>query len=161
MKYAGILKNDFVNGEGVCVSFWTQGCPFHCPGCHNSQTWDFNGGLEGEKEDLIAEVCNALNANGVHRNLSILGGEPLCGENAQFVADLIFTVRILNPHIKIFVWTGYELDELKRIKSTAIDEILDEIDVLITGRFILAERDITLKWIGSRNQKILQKGIDF
>lgn len=163
MKYAGILKNDFVNGEGVCVSFWTQGCPHRCPGCHNPKTWDFNGGIEDSEANVITEVINAINANGVHRNLSILGGEPLCEENAELVADLIFAVKMYNPNIKIYLWTGYEYDELKEKAEDelVIQQILQEIDVLITGRFILAERDITNKWTGSRNQKVLYKNIDF
>lgn len=161
MKYAGLIENDFVNGEGVCVSVWVQGCPYKCPGCHNPQTWNFDGGHEIRKEQLIAQVCDALFKNGIKRNLSILGGEPLCGENAQFVEDLIFTVKVLYPEIKVFVWTGATLDELKRLNSPVIRNILGDTDVLITGRFELNKRDITQKWIGSTNQQILYKGIDF
>ena len=72
MRYAGMLENDFVNGQGVCVSFWCQGCPLHCPGCHNPQTWSFEGGLEATEDDIINHVLKALKANGILRNLSIV-----------------------------------------------------------------------------------------
>lgn len=80
MRYAGIIKNDTAAGEGVCVSFYTQGCPFRCDHCHNPQTWDFNGGKEFT-QDTITEIIQAIKANGIIRNFCILGGEPLCPEN--------------------------------------------------------------------------------
>lgn len=160
MKYAGIIYDDFVNGENVCVSLWMQGCHFHCKGCHNQQTWDFNGGYE-MPENFESDVLKAISKNGIQRNFSLLGGEPLCPENRAFVCNLIKKVRETYPAIKIFVWTGYELEELRAENDKAINEILENIDVLITGRFILEQRDITLPLRGSRNQKILYKGEDF
>ena len=160
MKYAGIIYDDFVNGENVCVSLWMQGCHFHCKGCHNQQTWDFNGGYE-MPENFESDILKAISKNGIQRNFSLLGGEPLCPENRAFVCNLIKKVRGTYPTIKIFVWTGYELEELRAENDKAINEILENINVLITGRFILEQRDITLPLRGSRNQKILYKGEDF
>ena len=160
MKYAGIVYDDFVNGENVCVSLWMQGCHFHCKGCHNQQTWDFNGGYE-MPENFESDILKAISKNGIQRNFSMLGGEPLCPENRAFVCNLIKKVRETYPTIKIFVWTGYELEELRAENDKAINEILENINVLITGRFILEQRDITLPLRGSRNQKILYKGEDF
>ena len=159
MKYAGILENDFVNGQGVCVSFWWQGCPLHCPGCHNPQTWDFEGGLEAEEDNIISHILEILNANGVKRNLSILGGEPMCEHNADFIQLLIYWVKIRNPDIKIYLWSGYTLEQLqeKAKKDKNIKYILDNINMLAAGPFILAERDITLPFVGSRNQKVYFK----
>ena len=159
MKYAGILENDFVNGQGVCVSFWCQGCPLHCPGCHNPQTWDFEGGLEATEDDIIGHILEILNANGVKRNLSILGGEPMCKHNADFIQLLIYWVKIRNPNIKIYLWSGYTLEQLqeKAKEDENIKYILDNIDMLAAGPFILAERDITLPFVGSRNQKVYFK----
>ena len=77
MRYAQIRDMDIVNGEGIAVSLFVQGCPNHCPGCHNPETWDFNGGKEFTY-DILNEIVDALTANGVKRSLSILGGEPLC-----------------------------------------------------------------------------------
>ena len=160
MKYAGIIYDDFVNGENVCVSLWMQGCHFHCKGCHNQQTWDFNGGYE-MPENFESDILKAILKNGIQRNFSLLGGEPLCPENRAFVCNLIKKIRETYPTIKIFVWTGYELEELRAENDKAINEILKNIDVLITGRFILEQRDITLPLRGSRNQQILYKGEDF
>lgn len=154
MQYAGIIKNDIAAGEGVNVSFFTQGCPFHCQGCHNPQTWDFLGGKEFTAETLN-EVINAIGSNGVIRNLSIMGGEPLCAENLFLTSMLIFNVKEKYPDIKYYVWTGYTYEELLERNEQKLNWILDNIDYLIDGPFILAERDITLPMRGSRNQRIL------
>lgn len=157
MKYAGIQENDFINGEGVCVSFWTQGCPHRCEGCHNPDLWNFNEGKE-LPNDYKGQIVKAISANGITRNFSILGGEPLCDENIQLTHDTVAAVRTAYPHIKIFVWTGYTLEELNH---PLMKDILDKIDVLIDGRYIQEQRDVTLKMRGSSNQRLLYKGIDF
>lgn len=151
MKYAGIIKNDVVNGQKVCVSFWCQGCPHHCFGCHNQHTWDFNGGIDGNEEDIITEVIDALRANGVQRNLSILGGEPLCPENIDFVEKLIRTVKSKYPDTTVFVWTGYRYEEIF-LKAFSV---FDVIDVLIDGRFEISEKSYTLPLRGSKNQRLI------
>lgn len=159
-RYAGLITNDFANGTGTCVSFWTQGCPHHCPSCQNSETWDFQGGKE-VPTDIRGQIIKAICANGITRNFSVLGGEPLCDENLDEVDKIITGVRTAYPQIKIFVWTGYILEELKEKKNDKINHILSQIDVLIDGPFIQAERDITLELRGSRNQRILYRGVDF
>lgn len=162
MKYASLLKNDMVNGEGVCVSLFVQGCPHKCPGCFNPESWDFNGGEE-VPADLKGQIIKAISANGLMRNFSVLGGEPLCDENLQFVHDIINVVRSAYPQIHIFLWSGYTLEELQERKDNKIlCEILQKIDTLIDGRFIEEERDITLKMRGSKNQRIINmREIDF
>ena len=158
-KYASIKYNDTVNGEGICVSFWVQGCPHHCKNCFNPETWDFDAGKnlpDNFKEDIIS----AINKNGINRNFSILGGEPLCKENLPLTADLVQTVRNSFPNIKIFIWTGYLIEELNK-KDNNIQIILNNIDILIDGEYIEEQRDITLKLRGSKNQRILVKGKDF
>ena len=159
-RYAGLITNDFANGTGTCVSFWTQGCPHHCPSCQNPETWDFQGGKE-VPTDIRGQIIKAICANGITRNFSVLGGEPLCDENLDEVDKIITGVRTAYPQIKIFVWTGYILEELKEKKNDKINNILSQIDVLIDGPFIQAERDITLELRGSRNQRILYRGVDF
>lgn len=159
-RYAGLITNDFANGTGTCVSFWTQGCPHHCPSCQNPETWDFQGGKE-VPTDIRGQIIKAICANGITRNFSVLGGEPLCDENLDEVDKIITDVRTAYPQIKIFVWTGYILEELKEKKNDKINHILSQIDVLIDGPFIQAERDITLELRGSRNQRILYRGVDF
>lgn len=159
-RYAGLITNDFANGTGTCVSFWAQGCPHHCPSCQNPETWDFQGGKE-VPTDIRGQIIKAICANGITRNFSVLGGEPLCDENLDEVDKIITGVRTAYPQIKIFVWTGYILEELKEKKNDKINHILSQIDVLIDGPFIQAERDITLELRGSRNQRILYRGVDF
>lgn len=159
-KYAGLITNDFANGTGVCVSFWTQGCPHRCIGCQNPETWDFDGG-QPLPIDIKGQIIKAISANGITRNFSVLGGEPLCEQNLDIVDQIITAVRTAYPHIKIFVWTGYTIKELKERKNSTIEHILSQIDTLIDGKYIESERDITLKFRGSKNQNILNKEIDF
>lgn len=161
MRYAGLKKNDIVDcEEGICVSLWTQGCPFHCKGCHNPETWDFMGGMK-VPHSIFKEINKAINENGIQRNFSVLGGEPLCPANIKFVRDAIRSVRKAYPTIKIYVWTGYTLEELKSEMDHDISEILKNIDVLIDGRFIESRKNLRLKLRGSDNQRILYKGKDF
>lgn len=159
-RYAGLMTNDFANGVGTCVSFWTQGCPHHCPGCQNPETWSFDGG-KPLPTDIRGQIIKAISANGITRNFSILGGEPLCKENLEEVNNIVTSVRIAYPHIKIFLWTGYTLEELQDQNNEKINHILSQIDVLIDGRFIESERDITLELRGSTNQRILYRNVDF
>lgn len=155
MRYAGMIKNDMTAGEGVCVSFFTQGCPFHCKGCHNPETWDFDGGKEFTPE-IMNELLDAISANGIQRNLAIMGGEPLCPGNQMVTQFVISTVREIYPDIKIYLWTGYTWEQLAEWDNYHINRILNEINVLIDGPYIEEERDITLPMRGSRNQRIIQ-----
>lgn len=151
MKIAGLIRNDVVNGYDVCVSVWVQGCPFHCDGCHNPQTWSFGTGIEVEEDAFIEEVIAAIGENGIKRNLSLLGGEPLCEQNYPFVGKLIRIVKDKYPSIKVFIWTGYEWENLsdeQRNVATLADSIVD-------GQFELRKRDITLPFRGSSNQRII------
>lgn len=157
MKFAAIQENDFINGEGVCVSFWTQGCPHRCPGCHNPETWSFDGG-HPLPNDYKGQIIKAISANGITRNFSVLGGEPLCPENIALTYEVVNVVRTAYPNIKIFLWTGYYLKDLD---NPILNDLLTKVDKIIEGPFILEERDTTLKLRGSRNQNILEKGIDF
>lgn len=148
MRYAKIIPNDYINGEGVCVSFWTQGCPHHCVGCHNPETWSFQGGVEDSEENIIQTIIEAISANGIQRNFSVLGGEPLCQENRDFIKKLTKTIRDYYPTITIYCWTGYLYENIDK-------EYLENIDILIDGTFNINKRDITLKLRGSSNQRIL------
>ena len=160
MRYAGIIPNDLSAAPGVCVTFFTQGCPHHCPGCHNPETWDYEGGKEFQG-NTIERIEQYLTANGIHRDLCIMGGEPLCPEN-QFLTLLICnTIKDKLPDTKIYIWTGYTLEELNKDSNTRISQILEKTDAIIDGPYIAAERDITLPMRGSRNQRILYKGIDY
>ena len=154
MRYSGLIKNDITAAPGLCVSFFTQGCPHHCPGCHNPETWDFNRGKEFTN-DTLKEILEALTAQNIHRDLCIMGGEPLCQENAFLTRLIIQEVRKHVPGTKIYIWSGYTYEELKANQNPHITDSLRLADVLIDGPYIEAERDITLDMRGSRNQRVI------
>ena len=155
-RYNTIIPNDIVNGQGVCTSFFVQGCPHHCPGCFNEETWDFGGGQKYDNHTKW-KIIEAIGANGLQRNFSILGGEPLAEQNLEMVWDVIDAVRHAYPNIKITLWTGYTYDELIRRRSETLSKILNGIDVLVDGPFIESEKDLELQLRGSRNQHIYEK----
>ena len=155
-KYNTIIKNDIVNGEGVCVSFFVQGCSHNCPGCFNPETWDFDGG-QPYTDHTRWEIIEAIGANGIQRNFSVLGGEPLDIPNIRMVEEVIEAVRMAYPHIKIYLWTGYVMEEFSTIYPESFYHIVDMVDVIIDGPFIKEERDLSLKLRGSKNQRILEK----
>ena len=154
IRLAGINPNDIVDGNDICVSVWLQGCPHRCPQCHNPETWSFSGGKEYNEEEAIEKVISLISKNGIQRNLSLLGGEPLCPQNINFSLQLAKRVKEKYPNIKVFCWTGYLLEELDENK-------LKDIDILIDGKYDYKKRDITLYLRGSSNQRVLYKKIDF
>ena len=154
MRYSGLIKNDITAAPGLCVSFFTQGCPHHCPGCHNPDTWAFDRGKEFTN-DTLKEIIEALTAQNIHRDLCIMGGEPLCQENAFLTRLIIQEVRKYVPGTKIYIWSGYTYEELQRHSHPQVRNVLELADVLIDGPYIEAERDVTLEMRGSRNQRII------
>ena len=155
MRIAGLKLNDCIDGEGISVSLWTQGCPHRCLGCHNPETWDFEGGYEDETNNLRGKIIKALTANGIKRNFSVLGGEPLCRENVEGVLTIISCVKAALPDTKIYLWTGYTYEYLMILNNKYINDILSKIDVLIDGPFIQEQRDLSLHLRGSRNQRVI------
>lgn len=154
MRYANLKINDTANGPGVNVSFWVQGCPHHCKNCFNPETWNYKAGKEFTAETL-EQIKQAISANGIQRNLSILGGEPLCAENLFLTELVIREIKKDFPHIKIYVWTGYIYEELLNNSNKSLKYILSTIDTLVDGPYIESQRDITLPMRGSRNQRII------
>lgn len=155
IRYSTINPNDIVNGEGICVSFWVQGCSKQpkCAGCHNPELWSFEGGQEFTSQTL-EELKQAISANGIHRNLSLLGGESLCPENLFLSTLVIREIKQTYPNIKIYVWTGYTLEELLERNDPYIKYILETADFLIDGPYIAEQRNITLHLKGSENQRV-------
>ena len=154
MRYAGINWNDMTAGDGLCVTFYTQGCPHHCSGCHNPETWNFMGGKEFPPT-LLDEIVEKLNAQGIQRTFCIMGGEPLCQENLFLTRLLVMTVKTKSPKTPIYIWTGYTMEELELICSPHLKEILSNIDILVDGPYMEELRDVTLKMQGSSNQRII------
>lgn len=163
MNYGAIKKFDTSDGEGIRVAIYVSGCHFNCPGCHNKIAQDFNYGKKFTQE-TINEILEALDRPFI-KGLSILGGEPLANENRQEVLNLIKQVRSKFHNKDIWLWTGnvYEnlLNEINSQcdeNSCCLKEILDSIDILIDGPFILSKRDISdnNKRRGSTNQRIIK-----
>ena len=153
MKYSGLIRNDLAAAPGVSVSFFTQGCPHRCKGCHNPETWDFEKGKEFTY-DVLNEIIEALRANGIERNLCIMGGEPLCEENEFLTFLVIKTVKEKYPDALVYVWTGYYYEDLLK-RNDHTKQILELTDYLIDGPYVETKRDITLPMRGSTNQSII------
>lgn len=151
MRYNKIRIMDISNGEGVRVSLFVQGCNFHCKGCFNSETWDFNGGKEFTTAEIqkIIELANKDYIAG----LSILGGEPLHNNNVDEVSHIVATFKEKFPNKDIWLWTGFKFEDT--IKDSKRKFILRNIDVLIDGQFEEDKKDLTLKWRGSSNQRVI------
>ena len=158
MNYAEIKKNDIANGEGVRTSLFVSGCRNRCKNCFNAVTWDFLYGKPYDQavEDDIIEATRPRWISG----LSLLGGEPFEPENQRDLLPLLQEVRRRYPDKSIWCFTGFRLeDELLREGShprcEVTDRLLSCIDVLVDGRFVAAEKDISLQFRGSRNQRVL------
>ena len=138
------------------MSFFVQGCPHHCPGCFNEETWDFHGGTPYTPE-VKWEIIKLISANNITRNFSVLGGEPMAVQNIDMTWEVIDAVRHAYPHIEITLWTGYTYEELMVQPGENVLNVLNNIDILVDGPFIEQEKDLSLKLRGSRNQRIWVK----
>ena len=153
MRYNRIKTCDTQNCEGLCVSLWLQGCPHKCEGCWNEETWDYNGGILFTERE-VEYILDQLSYN---QDLAILGGEPLIKRNIGPLTELCKTVKNFNPNIKIWLWTGYNYDDVKHL------ELLDYLDYIIDGKY---EKDKNVdyritnveqdKYRGSYNQNIIK-----
>lgn len=157
-NYLQINKCATQDGPGVRVSVYLSGCPLHCEECHNPESWNFDAGelLYGKQIDEIAK----LGASEYISGLSILGGEPMAIQNVAATLQLIDQFKLINKNKDIWLWTGYEWDELMLFAEghEIYEKVLSKIDVIVVGRFKLDERDITKEnlWRGSRNQRIIK-----
>lgn len=157
MNYAAVRKTDVANGPGVRVSLFVSGCTHRCPGCFNSEAWDFAYGLPYTARTQ-EEILDALSP-GYIRGITVLGGEPFEDQNRAAVAGLLRAVRGKYPQKDIWCYTGYdfEKDLLKWMEAGKEDvrPLLELLDVLVDGEFILERKDLRLKFRGSDNQRIL------
>ena len=150
---AKIKKYCIANGEGLRTAVFFSGCDHHCKGCFNQELWDYNHGKPYCSEEILSTIDSHT------AGLSLLGGDPLCQDNVNASLDLCKKFKSRFPNKTIWLWTGWTLEYIKQNKS--LSSILEYIDVLIDGPFLQNEYDYDLKWRGSRNQRILYKGIDF
>ena len=161
MRYAQIRELDISNGEGVGVALFVQGCRFACKNCFNPDTWDFNSGKAWtqDTEDKLIELASRPYI----KRLSILGGEPLADENLDGVLHLVNRFRLSFPNKSIWIYSGFRWSEIfndgvyltKDCAGWKRREIIKQCTVMVDGRYIDSQRDITLKWRGSSNQRVI------
>lgn len=162
MRYASIRSMDISNGEGVGVSLFVQGCHFRCKNCFNQDTWDFSGGKEWNRE-IEDEFMKLVNRPYIKR-VSLLGGEPLADENVLDIMRLINRIKTECPDKKIWCYTGYTWEQIFPIVNPYLNLTQAEMtrqnavkncDILVDGRFVEEEKDLSLEFRGSKNQKII------
>ncbi len=150
IRLAADLQTDsIVDGPGLRAVLWTQGCGHHCKGCQNPQTWDFDGGGLVP----IKEVLAAIDELKYHTGLTLSGGDPLY--QVKECLEIIKYAR--KKGLNIWVYTGFTWEEIMKMskKDKIYLEFLKYVDVLVDGRFILEERDLSLLFRGSRNQRLI------
>lgn len=162
MRYASIRSMDISNGEGVGVSLFVQGCHFHCKNCFNQDTWDFSGGKEWNRE-IEDEFMKLVNRPYIKR-VSLLGGEPLADEDVLDIMRLINRIKTECPDKKIWCYTGYTWEQIFPIVNPYLNLTQAEMtrqnavkncDILVDGRFVEEEKDLSLEFRGSKNQRII------
>ena len=152
LRLSGVVRQSIVDGPGLRFVVFTQGCPHDCPGCHNPQTHDFAGGYESSVENLLTEY----DKNPLLRGITLSGGEPFCqGVYLPHLVNLAQAVRARGGDVYSF--SGYTFEELLALaeENGDIMALLRELDVLIDGRYIAKQRDLTLRFRGSANQRVL------
>ena len=156
MNFATIKKRDIADGPGVRVSLFVSGCTHHCEGCFNEIAWDFDYGAPFT-EAVQHELLEALAPDYV-QGLTLLGGEPFEPENQRALLPFLKRVREVYPQKNIWCYSGYTLDQLQgesRARCEVTDEMLAQLDVLVDGRFVLAKKNIRLRFRGSENQRLI------
>lgn len=151
MNYHNITKDDMINGEGLRVVLWVSGCLHRCVGCQNPETHDPNSGIPFDKqaEDELFEALNKDYIDGI----TFCGGSPLYEGNRPEVYRLVKKIRKELPNKTIWLYTGYTWEQIQAIPTAK--QIVDLIDVLIDGRFVLSLVDTNLHWRGSKNQRVI------
>lgn len=158
MHFGNIKKNDIANGEGVRVSLFVSGCRNHCKNCFNPETWSFTYGKEFTKE-VEDDIISSL-APGWINGLTILGGEPFEVENQRDLVSFIKRVRATYPDKNIWMYSGYLFDNdiinpNGKVHCEVTDDIIANIDVLVDGKFVEELKNLSLKFRGSTNQRII------
>lgn len=149
IRIAGVVKESIVDGPGIRFVVFCQGCPHHCPGCHNAATHDFAGGYDCE----VSKITEAVDANPLLDGVTFSGGEPAC----QPEGFLALAREIKKRDLDIIMYSGYTFEELVTMaeSSQALKELMEHLDVLVDGKYDESQRDLTLSFRGSRNQRVL------
>ena len=147
MNYLTITHNDMLNGDGLRVVLWVSGCSLHCEDCQNKYSWNFNEGIlfdERAKEEIFSELKKDYISG-----ITITGGHPLEKQNIEEIEKLCKEIKLNFPNKTIWLYTGFVFEEIKNYS------ILKYVDVLIDGKYDKELRDISLKWRGSTNQRVI------
>ncbi len=147
VRIAGTVSESIVDGPGFRFTLFTQGCPHHCPGCHNPQTHDFAGGREVELDTLLHDACRSPLVKGV----TFSGGEPFCQPEPLY--RLAVELKARGKHL--MAYSGYTFEQLTALDDPFVHKLLSQLDLLVDGPFIEAERNIDLRFRGSANQRVL------
>lgn len=149
LRLAGTVEDSIVDGPGIRYTIFVQGCPHHCPGCHNPQTHDFSGGYESDSQMILEEIQNNPLLSGV----TFSGGEPFCQPEA--LLKLGREIKAMGKHLMIY--SGYTYERLLEIgqKRPAVLGLLELADLLVDGPYLEKERDLTLRFRGSSNQRVI------
>ena len=146
LNLSGLISDSIVDGPGIRTTIFSQGCPHHCPGCHNPETWEFGCGTDMEEERLVEIV----RSNPLCRGVTFSGGEPF----AQAAGFARLAKLLKEKGYEVASYTGYTFEQL--LKGTAEQrQLLESIDVLIDGPFLLTEKSLEVPFRGSKNQRIL------
>lgn len=148
IRIAGIVRESIVDGPGIRFVVFAQGCPHHCEGCHNPGTHDFAGGYDCDIETIL----DAIGENPLLDGVTFSGGEPFCQPAAFY--KLAKGIRERYPKLSITIYTGFTYEDL--IQGEVERPLLSMADYLIDGRYMEEERDLTLQFRGSRNQRIIE-----
>lgn len=146
IRLAGLMNDSIVDGPGMRLAVFTQGCPHHCPGCHNPQSHDFEGGEWGDTDEILAMAEENILLDGI----TLTGGEPFC--QPEPCADI--ARRAHAAGLNVWCYTGYLFETLAK-GTTEQQELLQHIDVLVDGSFLMAEKTLDKRFRGSANQRII------
>lgn len=162
MRYAKIEKNSVANGPGIRVVLWCQGCSIHCEGCHNESTWNFEGGKQFNT-NAVKEIVEELEYDYVD-GITLSGGHPLEPQSIQECLALVTYIRLRFPSKTIWLYTGLELsyEDIAqhqvyggRTFEEQLSYLLSKCDVVVDGPYIESKRDLTLRYCGSSNQRVI------
>lgn len=147
MNYHNITKDDMLNGDGLRVVLWVSGCNHHCKNCQNPQTWNKDSGIPFDL-DTIFEICNQLDKPYIS-GITFSGGDPLLPDNREIIQAISTLVKFYYPTKTQWLYTGYKWEEVKDL------EIIKYLDVIVDGKYVDSQRDVTLAWRGSNNQRVI------
>ena len=147
MNYHNITTDDMLNGDGLRTVLWVSGCNHHCNNCQNKQTWDKNSGIYFGNDEW-EEILSNLKKNYIS-GITFSGGDPLFPDNRQMITNIAEKIHRLYPTKTQWLYTGYNFEEVKDL------EIMKYLDVVVDGEYIDSQRDVTLPWRGSKNQRVI------